>query len=179
MKTIERVLAYAVGYACLRSGARLMLAESCTGGLAARWVTAIPGSSHWFDGGVVSYANSAKTALLGVSAATLANHGAVSHQVAAEMVMGLRKIQAGDLASSHPGPRLAASITGVAGPGGGSPEKPVGCVFFGWSDPNQIWTARHTFQGDRDDIQQQAAFCALSGLVSRLFRGSPDDVPGP
>ncbi len=175
MKTIERVLAYSVGYACTRSGARLMLAESCTGGLASRWVTSIPGSSHWFDGGVVSYANAAKIALLGVSPATLASYGAVSHQVAAEMVTGLRKLQAEGLASSHPGPRLAASITGVAGPGGGSPEKPVGCVFFGWSDPKQIWTARYAFQGGRDDIQRQAAFCALSGLVSRLFRGSPGE----
>lgn len=175
MKTIERVLAYSVGYACLRSGARLMLAESCTGGLASRWVTSIPGSSHWFDGGVVSYANAAKIALLGVSPATLASYGAVSHQVAAEMVTGLRKLQAEGLASSHPGPRLAASITGVAGPGGGSPEKPVGCVFFGWSDPKRIWTARYAFQGGRDDIQRQAAFCALSGLVSRLFRGSPGE----
>ena len=172
MNNIELVLAYAVGFACLKNNARLMLAESCTGGLAASWVTAIPGSSHWFDGGVVSYANAAKSAFLGVSEETLAAHGAVSHQVAAEMAQGLRTIQRDRLPATHPGPRLAAAITGVAGPGGGSLEKPVGCVFFGWSDAQGISTQRRVFPGDRGSIQRQAAFCALSGLVSRLFRGS-------
>ncbi len=172
MQKIEQVLAYSVGFAFQRRCARLMLAESCTGGLAASWVTSIPGSSHWFDGGVVSYANAAKTLFLGVSPETLAAHGAVSHHVAAAMVTGLKVIQHERLPATHPGQRLAASITGVAGPGGGSSEKPVGCVFFGWSDASGVETARQVFTGDRASIQRQAAFFALSGLVSRLFRGS-------
>ena len=92
--------------------------------------------------------------------------------IAAEMAQGLRTIQQERLPATHPGPRLAAAITGVAGPGGGSLEKPVGCVFFGWSDAQGISTQRRVFPGDRGSIQRQAAFCALSGLVSRLFRGS-------
>lgn len=172
MRTIEQVLAYSVGFACLKRNARLMLAESCTGGLAASWVTTIPGSSHWFDGGVVSYANAAKTVFLGVSSETLAAHGAVSPEVAAAMASGLRAIHAERLAAAHPGQRLTASITGVAGPGGGSREKPVGCVYFAWSDGSGVQTTRRVFAGDRPSIQRQAAFFALSGLVSRLFRGS-------
>nr|UOZ96547.1 Nicotinamide-nucleotide amidohydrolase PncC [Cupriavidus sp.] len=153
------------------SGIRLGLAESCTGGLAASWVTAVPGSSHWFEGGVVSYSNALKSAVLGVSEELLASHGAVSRPVAQAMAHGLRH----RLMRTHQHHLCkgwaTAAITGVAGPTGGSPDKPLGLVWFGWEFPNQsAYQEACIFSGDRQAIQRQAAWWSLQRLAWGLIR---------
>lgn len=171
----ERLAALAVGFALMHFNARLMTAESCTGGMVSHWLTRIAGSSHWFDGGVVSYANVAKVGFLGVKEISLRMHGAVSAQIASEMADGLRRhhrrFLAGPLA--HVPERLfSLSVTGVAGPQGGRPEKPVGTVFFGWAGPAGVDTERRLFTGDREGIQRRATLWALSGLLSRVCRAA-------
>jgi nicotinamide-nucleotide amidase len=165
------LLSLAVGFVLQRANARLSLAESCTGGLVSSWLTGIAGSSHWFDGGVVSYANGLKHHLLGVSAETLEQYGAVSAQTAAEMALGAQGQHRGALKSldAHQDALLvSASITGIAGPGGGSPGKPVGTVFFGWAGPWGLDTGHQVFPGDRSQIRHLAAVFLLSGLFARL-----------
>lgn len=144
----------------LRDG-RLMLAtaESCTGGMVATAITDISGSSGWFERGFVTYSNLAKSEMIGVPAEMIERYGAVSEPVAREMAEGaLRNSRA----------QVSLSITGVAGPGGGSPEKPVGMVSFGWS--NRLHTSVETlvFKGDREQIRVQAAVHALRGLLALL-----------
>jgi nicotinamide-nucleotide amidase len=139
-------------------GWMLATAESCTGGWVAEAVTAIAGSSAWFERGFVTYSNAAKESMLGVSTATLAAHGAVSEPVAGEMA-------AGALANSRA--QMALSITGVAGPAGGSPDKPVGTVCFGWVWPlggTRVETRR--FAGDRREVRRQAVIHALRQLLA-------------
>ena len=161
----------AVGFALVRLNARLMAAESCTGGLASHWITAIAGSSRWFDGGVVSYANEVKSGLLAVRETTLRQHGAVSVETAAEMAEGMRRqhrrLLAGPL-RHVPEALFAFAVTGIAGPQGGQSAKPVGTVCFGWSGPQGVQTERRQFQGDRAEIQRRASAWALSGLFARL-----------
>jgi nicotinamide-nucleotide amidase len=176
------LLGLSLGFALLRRRSRLMAAESCTGGLVSHWVTAIGGSSQWFDGGVVSYANAAKQQLLGVEAQTLQTHGAVSQAVAAQMAAGLQQRHSGFFAAGQNQPGLCSvAITGVAGPQGGQPGKPVGTVWFGWAGPSAAATATtantipaetqcRRFAGDRAQIQRQAAAWAIAGLVARLSR---------
>ena len=148
-----------VGQVLLTQGIMLATAESCTGGWAAQVVTHTAGSSAWFDRGFVTYSNEAKQAMLGVSSETLAAHGAVSLETAAEMATG---------ALNNSNALISLSITGVAGPTGGSPDKPVGTVCFGWcmrgGSPE---TERHRFEGDREAIRRQAVILALSGLLAR------------
>jgi len=135
-------------------------AESCTGGLVAGAITDVAGSSAWFDRGFVTYSNEAKMELLGVPAATLAQHGAVSEAVA-------RAMAAGALARSRAS--VAVAITGIAGPGGGSPEKPVGTVCFAWAvrdAPVQADTRR--FDGDRVAVRRAAVVAALAGLLTAI-----------
>ncbi|RQG99882.1 CinA family protein [Paraburkholderia dinghuensis] len=144
----------------LRDG-RLMLAtaESCTGGMVATAITDISGSSGWFERGFVTYSNLAKSEMIGVPPEMIEKFGAVSEPVAREMAEGaLRNSRA----------QVSLSITGVAGPGGGSPEKPVGMVSFGWS--NRLHTTVETlvFKGDREQIRVQAAVHALRGLLALL-----------
>ena len=140
---------------------RLMLvtAESCTGGLVAAAITDISGSSHWFERGFVTYSNQAKAEMIGVPAELIDKHGAVSEPVARAMAEGA-------LLNSRA--QISLSITGVAGPGGGTPEKPVGMVSFGWS--NRLHTSVETlvFKGDREQIRVQAAAHALRGLLALL-----------
>ena len=138
---------------------RLVTAESCTGGLIAHRLTNISGSSEYFVGGVVTYANDAKMALLGVRAETLATQGAVSEAVAREMAEGARRRFAAD----H-----SVACTGIAGPGGGSPEKPVGLVYIGVAGPGGTRAERCQFQGDRMSIKQQTADRALALLLEAL-----------
>ncbi len=138
---------------------RLATAESCTGGLIAHRLTNVPGSSDYFAGGVVTYANDAKMALLGVRAETLAAHGAVSEAVAREMVEGVRRRLTAD---------YGVACTGVAGPGGGSPEKPVGLVYIGVAGPGGTRIEPCQFQGDRMSIKQQTADRALALLLEAL-----------
>jgi len=155
-------LAIIVGARLKARGLRLATAESCTGGWVAGAVTAIAGSSEWFDRGFVTYSNDAKMEMLGVSAATLEAFGAVSEQTAGEMA-------AGALAHSHA--QLALSITGVAGPGGGSAEKPVGMVCFGWAgEGGAPLVITRNFSGDRESVRRQSVICALQGVLERLER---------
>ena len=133
-------------------GLTLALAESCTGGMIAARITAIPGVSDVFLGGVVCYANAVKRDILGVPQEILDQHGAVSMPCAIAMAEGARKRLGAD---------IAVSVTGIAGPGGGTPEKPVGLVFIGVSTASTSEAVRHVFCGDRQSIRQQAADTAL------------------
>ncbi|MGY6554465.1 MAG: CinA family protein [Wenzhouxiangella sp.] len=143
-------------------GRLLATAESCTGGWIAKLCTDLAGSSAWFERGVVSYSNAAKQELLGVPRARIARFGAVSEEVAADMASGA-------LANSRAD--YAISVTGIAGPDGGSPDKPVGTVCFGWALPGDIVeTERHRFNGDRDAVRRATVATALSGLLDRVSR---------
>ncbi|NBX24662.1 MAG: CinA family nicotinamide mononucleotide deamidase-related protein, partial [Planctomycetes bacterium] len=158
----ETTLAGAVGQELRSRGLTLALAESCTGGLAGSMVTAEAGSSAWFRGGVMCYANEAKRDLCGVRQASLDAHGAVSEAVAVELADGVR---------SRLGADWAASITGIAGPSGGSEDKPVGTVFIGVSGPGFSRARRFHFPGERASIRDRAARGALALL--RLAVRSP------
>lgn len=141
---------------CLGRGLTVGLAESCTGGLVAAAITEVPGSSGYFLGGIVAYANSAKEALLGVPAATLAAHGAVSAQAARAMAQG---------AQARFGATIAAGITGIAGPDGGTAEKPVGLVYVGLAGARGVDVRRLQLAGDRAAIREGAARAALEWLI--------------
>jgi len=149
-------LAIQAGTVLAERSLMLATAESCTGGLVAAAVTDISGSSGWFERGFVTYSNEAKSTMLGVPAKLIREHGAVSEEVARAMVEGA-------LLNSRA--QVALSITGVAGPTGGTPDKPVGMVCFGWS--NRLTTRVETLRlrGDRDQIRRQAAEHALRGLI--------------
>lgn len=152
-------LASEVGSLLLANGQRLATAESCTGGWAAQCLTSIAGSSEWFDRGFITYSNQAKQEMLGVESDTLEQHGAVSEAVATAMAVGA-------LHNSHADWVL--SITGIAGPGGGSPEKPIGTVCFGWAGPDgQLSSRTWRFDGSREDIRAQSVACALNGILER------------
>jgi nicotinamide-nucleotide amidase len=138
----------------------LALAESCTGGMVSSIITEIAGSSAWFDCGFVSYSNEAKQKMLGVTTATLEKYGAVSEQTALEMALG---------AINHSQANIAGSITGVAGPGGGSASKPVGTVCFAWVlKGGQTITATHHFNDDRQGNRHQATLTLINGLLDLI-----------
>ncbi len=138
----------------------LVTAESCTGGMVAAAITDIAGSSAWFERGYITYSNHAKTEVLGVPKALLKTHGAVSEATARAMADGA-------LAASRA--QLALSITGIAGPGGGSPDKPVGTVCFGWAaQGRETEVETQWFAGDRAAVRRQAAAFALQGVLARL-----------
>lgn len=150
-------LATALGAGLKDRGWRLALAESCTGGGIAEAVTSVAGSSEWFDRGWVTYSNAAKVELLGVAPSTLERHGAVCEETALEMA-------AGALARSHG--QVALAVTGIAGPTGGAPSKPVGMVCFAWVAAGQApqATTRH-FTGDRGQVRRQSIAYALQQLL--------------
>ena len=159
MKTLEN-LARELGDTLLARGEWLTAAESCTGGWLAQSVTAIAGSSAWFDRGFVTYSNAAKVDMLGVPETTLERHGAVSEATARAMAQG---------ALSHSRADWAVAITGIAGPSGGSPDKPVGTVCFAWAARAGGCEAQtRCFAGDRAGVRAQAVQHALSGLLERL-----------
>ena len=137
----------------------LVTAESCTGGLIAGACTDLSGSSNWFERGFVSYSNTAKNELLGVEAALLKQHGAVSEEVA-------RAMAAGALARSRA--QVAVAVTGVAGPTGGTPDKPVGLVWFGFALPGQVLTEKMNFPGDRAAVRAATVTHALQRLNELL-----------
>jgi nicotinamide-nucleotide amidase len=154
-----------LGQALLAKGWQLALAESCTGGMVAQAVTAIAGSSGWFDRGFVTYSNEAKVDMLSVPDALIQAHGAVSEPVAQAMAAG---------AIQHSLAHISAAVTGIAGPSGGSLQKPVGTVCFAWAigaEPGQtakLVVETRYFAGDRAAIRQQAASHVLAGLLSLL-----------
>lgn len=153
-------LAAQVGAALHAHGIMLAAAESCTGGGVASAVTEIAGSSAWFDRGFVTYSNQAKIDMLGVSPDTLARFGAVSEATVREMVEGaLRNSQA----------QLALAVSGIAGPGGGTADKPVGTVWFAWGIKDGVSVARmHLLTGSRAEIRAQAVHIALQGVLELL-----------
>lgn len=140
-------------------GLMMATAESCTGGLIAGACTELSGSSDWFERGFVTYSNAAKVELLGVPAELIDTHGAVSEPVAHAMAAG---------ALAHAQARLALSVTGVAGPTGGTADKPVGTVWFGWATPQGVFTEHRRFEGDRAAVRQATVAHALAGLLQRL-----------
>jgi PncC family amidohydrolase len=150
-----------VGRLLRRVGMTLALAESCTGGLVAHRITNVPGSSDYFEGGIVSYSNETKERVLGVRQATLRRYGAVSEQTALEMVRGGRRVCRAD---------VALALTGVAGPGGGTPDKPVGLVYVALATPDGEWVERHVWDGDRQGNKERSAEAALD-LLCRYLEG--------
>ena len=165
--SLDRLVA-ALADALRARGLRIATAESCTGGLIAGACTELAGSSDWFDRGFVTYSNEAKAEMLGVDAAVIASHGAVSEPVARLMAGGALSRSLAD---------LAVAVTGVAGPGGGSAAKPVGTVWLAWA-----WRAAdgavetdallQRFAGDRAAVRQATVVCALQGLLDRQLRAS-------
>ncbi len=150
-------LSEAVGQACRQRRLLVATAESCTGGWAAQVITHTAGSSGWFERGFVTYANAAKVAMLGVRAETLEKYGAVSTETAIEMAAG---------ALENSNALISLAITGVAGPTGGSPDKPVGTVCFAWCMRGQSPAGeRCQFEGDREAIRRQSVVHALHGLL--------------
>ncbi|NJB68207.1 nicotinamide-nucleotide amidase [Desulfobaculum xiamenense] len=137
-------------------------AESCTGGLVAHLLTNVPGSSEWFLGGVVAYANEVKTGLLGVPEAVLRAHGAVSRETVLAMVEGLCP-----LVKAHCG----VAVSGIAGPGGGTPDKPVGTVWMAWNVNGARNAQVFHFEGGRDAIKAATARQAIAGLLERVTHG--------
>lgn len=155
-------LAKALGTRLKSAGATLVTAESCTGGWIAQAVTSAAGSSAWFERGFVTYSNASKHELLGVAEQTLRQHGAVSEQTAREMALGALARSKGT---------LAVAVTGVAGPGGGSPDKPVGMVCFAWADRNGVKSDTRHFAGDRESVRRQSVVHALAGVMKALGGG--------
>jgi len=148
-----------VGRLLHERGLKLVLAESCTGGLLGSRITDVPGSSEYFLGGVVAYAYEAKVDLLGVSWDTLNTRGAVSHETVLEMARGIRKLLHGD---------IAISVSGIAGPGGGTPEKPVGTTWIGLVAQDGEWAKIFQFSGNRENNKISAVDAALNLLLDYL-----------
>lgn len=153
-------LAGRVAQGLLASGRQLVTAESCTGGWIAKVCTDLPGSSRWFRGGAVAYSNDLKVVLLGVRPETLAAQGAVSEAVVREMAVGALERLGGD---------VAVAISGIAGPDGGAPDKPVGTVWLAWAkhcdSGVQVHALASRFAGDRDQVRRMAVQRALAGLL--------------
>jgi len=153
-------LARRVGARLKKRGLKLATAESCTGGWIAQAVTSVAGRSQWFERGFVTYSNEAKKEMLGVRAATLSRHGAVSEETAREMASGaLKRSRA----------QVAVAVTGIAGPGGGTRKKPVGMVCFAWAHKRGApGSATCRFGGGRERIRRRSVAFALQGLLERL-----------
>lgn len=152
-------LARKLGRALLVRRARVATAESCTGGWIAKVLTDVPGSSQWFESGIVAYSNAAKDALLGVSSDLIATHGAVSEEVVRAMAEGAR---------AQLGVDLAVAVSGIAGPDGGSADKPVGTVWLAWAAPRDTTAEHRIFAGDREAVRRQSVALAIQRLVDLL-----------
>lgn len=153
-------LAEETGHALKSRGWMLATAESCTGGWVGEAVTAVPGSSVWYDRGFITYTNASKQEMLGVQAETLAQHGAVSEETVREMAAGVLL---------HSQAHISLSISGIAGPTGGSPDKPVGTVCFAWCiKKGPLKSECRFFAGDRRAVREQAVFHALRGVLALL-----------
>ncbi len=157
--TSNSQLAARVGERLKASGLMMVSAESCTGGWIGMEVTAIAGSSDWYDRGFITYSNESKQQMLNVDPLTLLNHGAVSEQTVLEMARGaLQNSQA----------QIAVAVSGIAGPGGGSADKPVGTVWLAWIYADKEIAREFHFQGDRREIRRQAVCKGLQGLLNIL-----------
>lgn len=152
-------LVHTIAQQLTRYNATLSTAESCTGGLIGHMLTNVSGSSAWYEGGVVSYSNAVKMGLLGVQALTLEQVGAVSGDVAEQMAVGAQQTF---------GTTYAVSVTGIAGPGGGTAEKPVGLTYVGVATPEAVLVQSYVWQGNREENKQQSAIAALELLSSAL-----------
>ncbi len=155
-------LAQQLGVELLRRGWTVTCAESCTGGGIAHGITAVAGSSQWFNAGFVTYSNSAKVQLLGIDATLLAEHGAVSEAVVRAMARGAARAAAAE---------VAVAVSGIAGPDGGSADKPVGTVWLAWFAPTGMVARRCQFEGDREQVRQRAIVVGLAGLVAHVTGG--------
>jgi PncC family amidohydrolase len=155
---------YTLGRLLKVSAKTLSTAESCTGGLIGDMLTDVPGSSNYYLGGIIAYSNDAKMALLGVPTEVLSSKGAVSAETAASMAQGARRAF---------GSNFALSCTGIAGPEGGTPEKPVGLVYIGLAEEDSVWTKQYLINGSRREVKRQAAEKALEMLLEHLSR-QPD-----
>ena len=164
-----RDLAAGILQRCLRAGLTIATAESCTGGLVGDALTDVPGSSASYLGGVVAYADAAKVTLLDVPPAILAAHGAVSAQAARAMAVGAR---------ARLGADVAVAVTGIAGPAGGTAEKPVGLTYVAVADPRGVEVRRHGWLGDRASNKAASAAAALDLLEDRLAALEPASAPG-
>ena len=153
-----------IGNLLRQRGLKLAVAESCTGGLIGHRITNVPGSSDYFNGGVIAYAYEAKVNLLGVSWNTLKAYGAVSRETVLEMAAGARRSLEAD---------IAVSVSGIAGPGGGLPNKPVGTVWIGLAAPQGQWARIFCFRGNREQNKAAASEAALTMLLDYL-QGNPD-----
>ncbi len=156
----DYALAVQVGKALTQAGLRLAVAELCTGGMVGEWITAVPGSSAYFLGGVISYDNSVKERVLGVPANLIREYGAVSAECAAAMSKGARSLVGSD---------LAVSVTGVAGPVGGTAAKPVGLTYIALAGPQSERVEQHIWQGDRQENREQSARRALQLILEYLL----------
>jgi len=158
-------LAAELGAQLLAAKAEVTTAESCTGGGIAEAITRIPGSSAWFEAGYVTYSNAQKAKQLQVPETLFATSGAVSQTVVEAMVRG---------AQANSGARFAVAVSGVAGPDGGSSEKPVGTVWLAWGDDEQLFSVRRQFAGDRAEVRRQTVEAALTGLLRLLAQENPN-----
>lgn len=158
-------LAKRAGEALAARGWRAATAESCTGGWVAKALTDVAGSSAWFDGGFVTYANAVKTRTFGIAPEVLDRDGAVSEAVARAMAEGAKRETHVD---------AAVAVTGIAGPGGGSAGKPVGTVWFAWATHERVDSERCVFAGDRDAVRRAAVAHALAGLAARAAPPNAD-----
>lgn len=156
-------LATQLGDALKAAQQQLVTAESCTGGWLGRVITAVPGSSHWYERGFITYTNVSKQEMLGVAAATLESFGAVSERTVGEMAEGALRHSHGD---------LSVAISGIAGPGGGSEAKPVGTVCIAWAGGgSKTYVGTWRFEGDREQVRYAAVKTALEGVIERAAGG--------
>lgn len=147
---------------CVRNEKTLSLAESCTGGWMSKVITDRPGSSEWFGYGMVTYSDDAKRRVLRVEKTALTTHGAVSQEVVEAMADGIRRISKSD---------YAVAVSGVAGPGGGTKEKPVGTVWCAWAVGEDVTSAVNQFRGGRDKVRRDTVYWALEGMLERILSG--------
>lgn len=158
------ILAARLGGLLKSHGLMLATAESCTGGGVAQAITEVAGSSVWFERGFVTYSNLSKQQMLGVAEATIMQYGAVSEATVREMVSG---------ALAHSAAQVALSVSGIAGPDGGTPDKPVGTVWFAWALKNtSVHAERHQFSGNRAEVRVHAVHTALQGAINLLSQHS-------
>lgn len=157
----EDAIESVVGRLLKQRGLMLAVAESCTGGLVSHRITDVPGSSAYYKGSVTAYANEVKECVLRVRRGTLRRHGAVSEQTAREMAQGVRQVL---------GAEIGLAVTGIAGPDGGTPQKPVGLVYVALAAPEGEWVERHVWDGDRWQNKARSAEAALD-LLRRYLEG--------